>query len=232
MWICRRSNQTILKETSPEYSLEGPLLKLKLKCTGLLFTCHRVFSLAVAQEPALAAPSSFHANQPAERRCWPLHRLVPTASPDSHRREGWEKHRWCFVWGMLCPRSRTRSDDNRRGQNGRAEGSWVFWHKRPVTRGCLGAAFVETVTVLCQASQPGADVCLDTPLLWGRPGRWRCGAAPRAFTRLPPVAPLSGGCPVLLDVHPSPLKGAKIDLDWEPLLCDNSFAKLLFTEID
>ena len=77
MWVCRRSNQTILKETSPEYSLEGPLLKLKLKCTGLLFTCHRVFSLAVAQEQALAAPSSFHANQPAERSCWPSTRSSP-----------------------------------------------------------------------------------------------------------------------------------------------------------
>ena len=29
-WTARRSNQTILKETSPEYSLEGFMLKLKL----------------------------------------------------------------------------------------------------------------------------------------------------------------------------------------------------------
>ena len=29
-WTARRSNQSILKETSPEYSLEGLLLKLKL----------------------------------------------------------------------------------------------------------------------------------------------------------------------------------------------------------
>ena len=29
-WIARRSNQSILKEISPEYSLEGLLLKLKL----------------------------------------------------------------------------------------------------------------------------------------------------------------------------------------------------------
>ena len=32
----RRSNQSILKEISPEYSLEGLMLKLKLQCFGHL----------------------------------------------------------------------------------------------------------------------------------------------------------------------------------------------------
>ena len=31
LWIARRSNQSILKEISPEYSLEGLMLKLKLQ---------------------------------------------------------------------------------------------------------------------------------------------------------------------------------------------------------
>ena len=35
-WIARRSNQSILKEISPEYSLEGPMLKLKLQYFGHL----------------------------------------------------------------------------------------------------------------------------------------------------------------------------------------------------
>ena len=30
LWAARRSNQSTLKETSPEYSLEGLMLKLKL----------------------------------------------------------------------------------------------------------------------------------------------------------------------------------------------------------
>ena len=30
-WTERRSNQSILKEINPEYSLEGPMLKLKLQ---------------------------------------------------------------------------------------------------------------------------------------------------------------------------------------------------------
>ena len=33
-WIARRSNQSILKEISPEYSLEGLMLKLKLQYFG------------------------------------------------------------------------------------------------------------------------------------------------------------------------------------------------------
>ena len=33
-WTARRSNQSILKEISPEYSLEGPMLKLKLQYFG------------------------------------------------------------------------------------------------------------------------------------------------------------------------------------------------------
>ena len=35
-WIVRRSNQSNLKEISPEYSLEGLMLKLKLQYFGYL----------------------------------------------------------------------------------------------------------------------------------------------------------------------------------------------------
>ena len=35
-WTSRRSNQSILKEISPKYSLEGLMLKLKLQCFGHL----------------------------------------------------------------------------------------------------------------------------------------------------------------------------------------------------
>ena len=42
-WTARRSNQSILKEISCEYSLEGPMLKLKLQFFGHLM--HRANSL-------------------------------------------------------------------------------------------------------------------------------------------------------------------------------------------
>ena len=35
-WAARRSNQSILKEINPEYSLEGLMLKLKLQYFGYL----------------------------------------------------------------------------------------------------------------------------------------------------------------------------------------------------
>ena len=35
-WTVRRSNQSILKEIKPEYSLEGPMLKLRLQYFGHL----------------------------------------------------------------------------------------------------------------------------------------------------------------------------------------------------
>ena len=35
-WTARRSNQSILKEISPEYSLEGLIVKLKLQYFGHL----------------------------------------------------------------------------------------------------------------------------------------------------------------------------------------------------
>ena len=42
-WTARRSNQSILKEINPEYSLEGLMLKLKLQYFGYLM--QRVNSL-------------------------------------------------------------------------------------------------------------------------------------------------------------------------------------------
>ena len=43
LWTARRSNQSIVKEISPEYSLEGLMLKLKLQSFGHLI--RRTYSL-------------------------------------------------------------------------------------------------------------------------------------------------------------------------------------------
>ena len=42
-WTARRSNQSILKEISPEYSLEGLMLKLKLRYYGHLMPINNSF---------------------------------------------------------------------------------------------------------------------------------------------------------------------------------------------
>ena len=41
-WTARRSNQSILKEINPQYSLEGLMLKLKLQYFGYLITKSRL----------------------------------------------------------------------------------------------------------------------------------------------------------------------------------------------
>ena len=64
-WTARRSNQSILKEISPEYSLEGLMLKLKLQYFGHLM--HRTDS---------------------------LERTLMLGKIESRRRRGWQKMRW------------------------------------------------------------------------------------------------------------------------------------------
>ena len=48
-WTAKRSNQSILKEISPEYSLEGLMLKLKLQYFGhqmrIIDSCEKTLML-------------------------------------------------------------------------------------------------------------------------------------------------------------------------------------------
>ena len=47
-WAARRSNQSILKEISSEYSLEGPMLKLKLQYFG-----HLMWRTDIGKDPGV-----------------------------------------------------------------------------------------------------------------------------------------------------------------------------------
>ena len=64
-WTARRSNQTILKETSPGLSLEGMMLKLKLQYFGHLM-----------------------------RRVDSLEMILMLGGIGSRRRRGWQRMRW------------------------------------------------------------------------------------------------------------------------------------------
>ena len=64
-WTARRSNQSILKEISPEYSLEGLMLKLKLQYFGHLM-----------------------------RRTDSLERTLMLEKIEGGRRRGWQRIRW------------------------------------------------------------------------------------------------------------------------------------------
>ena len=64
-WTARRSNQSILKEISPEYSLEGLMLKLKLQYFGHLM-----------------------------RRTDLLEKTLMLGKIEGGRRKGWQRMRW------------------------------------------------------------------------------------------------------------------------------------------
>ena len=64
-WTARRSNQSILKEISPEYSLEGLMLKLKLQYFGHLM-----------------------------QRTNTLEKTLMLGKMEGRRRRGWQRMRW------------------------------------------------------------------------------------------------------------------------------------------
>ena len=64
-WTARRSNQSILKEISPEYSLEGLMLKLKLQYFGYL-----------------------------KRRADSFEKTLMLGKIEGRRRRGWQRIRW------------------------------------------------------------------------------------------------------------------------------------------
>ena len=64
-WTSRRSNQSILKEISPDYSLEGLMLKLKLRYSGHL----------------LRKTDSFE-------------KILMLGKIEGRRRRGWQRMRW------------------------------------------------------------------------------------------------------------------------------------------
>ena len=64
-WTARRSNQSILKEISPEYSLEGLMLKLKLQYFGHLM-----------------------------QRIDSLKKTLILGKIEGRRRRGWQRMRW------------------------------------------------------------------------------------------------------------------------------------------
>ena len=86
-WTARRSNQLILKEINPEYSLEGLMLKLKLQYFGYLMW--RADSLEI--------------------RPWCWERLKAWGDGDDWGWDGWmaSSTQWTWVWAS--PRSGWRT---------------------------------------------------------------------------------------------------------------------------
>ena len=83
-WTTRRFNQSILKEISPEYSLEGLMLKLKLQYFGHLMAtwCEELTHL---------------------KRFWCWERLKAGGEGDDRGWDGWMASltRWTWVWASF-----------------------------------------------------------------------------------------------------------------------------------
>ena len=56
-WTARRSNQSILKEISPEYSLEGLMLKLDESQTEIKIARRNVYNFRYADDTTFMAES-------------------------------------------------------------------------------------------------------------------------------------------------------------------------------
>ena len=86
-WTARRSNQSILKEISPEYSLEGLMLKLKLQNFGHL----------MRRTDSLEKTWSFLFSFP-DISCW--ERLKVGGEADDKGWDGWMASltQWAWIW--------------------------------------------------------------------------------------------------------------------------------------
>ena len=82
-WTARRSNQSILKEISPEYSLKGLMLKLKLQYFGHL----------MRRTDSFEEPTHW-------KRHWCWERLKAGGEGDDRGWDGWVAllTRWSWVW--------------------------------------------------------------------------------------------------------------------------------------
>ena len=108
-WTARRSNQSILKEINPEYSLEGLMLKPKLQYFGHLV--RRAYSL----EKTLML-ERLKRRRGGQRMRW-LDGITNSVDMSSSKQdgEGQESLACCSPWGCKKDRTERLNNNNSKG---------------------------------------------------------------------------------------------------------------------
>ena len=119
-WTARRSNQSILKEISPEYSLEGLMLKLKLQYFGHLM-----------------------------QRSDSFEKTLMLGKIEGGRRRGWQSmvgwhhqlngHELSKLWELVMDRKIWRAADHRVANSQTRLSNWTDWLRAMVPSAKVGS---------------------------------------------------------------------------------------------
>ena len=123
-WTARRSNQSILKEISPEYSLEGLILKLKLQYFGYL-----IWRTDLLENTLMLGKIEGRRSQGRQRMRW-LDDITDSVDMSLSKLKlgvvGWtQRWWWCWWWTQKPGMLQSVGSQSQTGLRGWTELMWI-----------------------------------------------------------------------------------------------------------